>query len=92
MPILETSVLLYWDRNGLRSLSLCKLDDDVDDDHDDDRQHVKLKKASPRSNECTLYRYYNRLHTKTEELSITNVQHQMLVTSTVAARRAGTMY
>jgi len=64
MLIIETSGLLYWDRNGLRGLWLCKLDDDDDDDHDDgdDRQHVKLKKASPRRNECSLFRSYNCLH------------------------------
>ena len=75
----------------LRVLSLCKLDDD-DNDDDDDRQHVKLKKASPRRNECSLCRSYNRLRDKTEELSITNVQHQMSVNSTEEARIAGIIH
>jgi hypothetical protein len=82
----------------LQCLRLCKLyddgddDDDDDDGDDDDRQHVKLKKASPRRNECSLCRAYNCLRNKTKELSITNVQHQMSVNSNEAARRAGTIY
>jgi hypothetical protein len=66
--------------------------DDDDDNNDNDRQHVILKRASPRRNECSLCRSYNCLHTKTEELSITNVQRQMSVNSTEAARIAGTIY
>jgi hypothetical protein len=82
----------------LRGLRLCKLDGDYDyddeeeEDDDDDRQHVKLKKASPRRNECSLCLSYNRLRNKTKELSITNVQHQMSVSYTEAERITGTIY